>query len=52
VVDVVVWWVWGCGSVGGVQTFQGLHSVRLWTPTIFILVFYGKKNTILVVFKE
>jgi hypothetical protein len=39
-------WVWGCGAVwvcgcGGVgvvspcvRTFQGLHSVRLWTPTI------------------
>jgi hypothetical protein len=31
-------WVWGCGGVGVVspcvRTFQGLHSVRLWTPTI------------------
>jgi hypothetical protein len=35
--------VWGCGGVGEwgcgvvspcVRTFQGLHSVRLWTPTI------------------
>jgi hypothetical protein len=22
-----------------VRTFQGLHSVRLWTPTIFIYLF-------------
>jgi hypothetical protein len=42
--------VWVCvggvvGVVGGgvgvvspcVRTFQGLHSVRLWTPTILIL---------------
>jgi hypothetical protein len=33
--------VWGCGGVGVgvvspcVRTFQGLHFVRLWTPTIF-----------------
>jgi hypothetical protein len=32
--------VWGCGGVGVgvvspyVRTFQGLHFVRLWTPTI------------------
>jgi hypothetical protein len=41
---VVVWgcggvWVCGCGGVGVVspcvRTFQGLHSVRLWTPTIY-----------------
>jgi hypothetical protein len=42
-------WVWGVVGVGllvgvgvwgvvspCVRTFQGLHSVRLWTPTIFI----------------
>jgi hypothetical protein len=32
--------VGGVGGGGGVtpcaRTFQGLHSVRLWTPTIFI----------------
>jgi hypothetical protein len=35
--------VGGCGGCGGVgvvspcvRTFQGLHSVRLWTPTIFL----------------
>jgi hypothetical protein len=28
--------VWGCGVVSPcVRTFQGLHSVRLWTPTIY-----------------
>jgi hypothetical protein len=36
---VGVWW-WGVGGWGVVspcvRTFQGLHSVRLWTPTIFI----------------
>jgi hypothetical protein len=46
--DVVVWGVWGVWDVGvwvgeGVppcaRTFQGLHSVRLWTPTIFIYLF-------------
>jgi hypothetical protein len=39
-----VWWCGGFGGCGGVgffcvfspcaRTFQGLHSVRLWTPTI------------------
>jgi hypothetical protein len=30
--------VWGGGGVSPcVRTFQGLHSVRLWTPTIFLL---------------
>jgi hypothetical protein len=32
-----------CGGVGVVspcvRTFQGLHSVRLWTPTILIFNF-------------
>jgi hypothetical protein len=39
----VVGVVGGCGGCGGVgvvspcvRTFQGLHSVRLWTPTIFL----------------
>jgi hypothetical protein len=30
---VGVWGVWGAVSPC-VRTFQGLHSVRLWTPTI------------------
>jgi hypothetical protein len=32
-----VWGVWGVWGVFSpcVRTFQGLHSVRLWTPTIF-----------------
>jgi hypothetical protein len=34
-----------CGGVGVVspcvRTFQGLHSVRLWTPTIFRKTFKG-----------
>jgi hypothetical protein len=30
--------VWRCGVVSPcVRTFQGLHSVRLWTPTIFYI---------------
>jgi hypothetical protein len=43
VVCVVYVGVWGCGGVGVgvvspcVRTFQGLHSVRLWTPTICAL---------------
>jgi hypothetical protein len=39
VVGVVGVGVWGWGVVSPcVRTFQGLHSVRLWTPTIYILV--------------
>jgi hypothetical protein len=38
--SVVVMGGWlevGSGGVGGcARTFQGLHSMRLWTPTIFI----------------
>jgi hypothetical protein len=33
------WWVFVCvwGEVSPcARTFQGLHSVRLWTPTIFL----------------
>jgi hypothetical protein len=29
--------VWGRGSLFCARTFQGLHSVRLWTPTILII---------------
>jgi hypothetical protein len=48
--------VWGCGGFGGVgvwgwgvvspcvRTFQGLHSVRLWTPTIFKIKVAKIKN--------
>jgi hypothetical protein len=49
-----VWWgVWcvvgwvclGGGGMGGrfpcARTFQGLHSVRLWTPTIYFMVTSG-----------
>jgi hypothetical protein len=33
--------VWGCGfPLRSIRTFQGLHSVRLWTPTIFIFILY------------
>jgi hypothetical protein len=35
--------VWGCGVVSScVRTFQGLHSVRLWTPTILKYQKYQK----------
>jgi hypothetical protein len=31
-----LWWGGRCGVVSPcVRTFQGLHSVRLWTPTIY-----------------
>jgi hypothetical protein len=43
--------VWGCGGVGVgvvspcVRTFQGLHFVRLWTPTILTICIFLKKDT-------
>jgi hypothetical protein len=40
-VGVVGVGVWGWGVVSPcVRTFQGLHSVRLWTPTILDLSKY------------
>jgi hypothetical protein len=44
-----VWWgvwlggcVWGVGGSPCARTFQGLHSVRLWSPTIyFVYLFVG-----------
>jgi hypothetical protein len=39
------WWVWGVWGVGVVspcvRTFQGLHSERLWTPTILLNFWSG-----------
>jgi hypothetical protein len=33
--------VWGLGVFSPcARTFQGLHSVRLWTPTIYFMAFY------------
>jgi hypothetical protein len=44
-----LWWygsggvvVWGVGVSPCARTFQGLHSVRLWTPTILKLIWYLK----------
>jgi hypothetical protein len=49
---VVVWWCGGCGGVvvgGGVspcaRTFQGKHSVRLWTPTILKILPFKSRLT-------
>jgi hypothetical protein len=41
---VVVWCecvVWGRGGLS-LRSNRGLHSVRLWTPTIFNFFFFGK----------
>jgi hypothetical protein len=39
----VVWAVWGCGVTPCARTFQGLHSVRLWTPTIYIFSIFRRQ---------
>jgi hypothetical protein len=45
VVGVVGGWV-GVGGVVSpcVRTFQGLHSVRLWTPTIYYIRYKASRE--------